>query len=90
MPFALVNTVHIDDVGQARKVPRGHRWGEASAAFRGIWTADRDTGRGIGLVVFEHRDQAESLMSMQQSEQMKLPSGVILESASVYEVQGEA
>ena len=46
--------------------------------------------RGIGFVVFEHRDQAESLMCIQQSAAMELPPGVTLESATVYEVQGEA
>lgn len=93
MPFALVNTVRIEDVDQAREalhreVIAGVK--QAPGFIRGIWTADRGSGRGIGLVVFEHRDQAESLMRMRQSDQMKLPLGVTLESATVYEVQGEA
>ncbi|MEO5842941.1 MAG: hypothetical protein ABIQ73_26520 [Acidimicrobiales bacterium] len=93
MPFALVNTVRIEDVDQARdalhsQVIAGVK--QAPGFIRGIWTADRGSGRGIGLVVFEHREQAESLMKLQQSDQMHLPPGVTLESATVYEVQGEA
>ena len=91
MPFALVNTVHIEDVDLTREaLYRGVIDGvkQAPGFIRGTWTADRATGRGIGFVVFEHRDQAESLMNIQQSAAMVLPPGVTLESATVYEVQG--
>jgi actin-like ATPase involved in cell morphogenesis len=93
MPFALINTVHIENVDLTREalyseVIDGVK--QAPGFIHGTWTADRATGRGIGFVVFEHRDQAESLMYIQQSAAMELPPGVTLESATVYEVQGEA
>ena len=93
MPFALINIVHIENVDLTREalysdVIDGVR--HAPGFMHGTWTADRASGRGIGFVVFEHRDQAESLMNMQQSAAMDLPAGVTLESATVYEVQGEA
>ena len=93
MPFLLVDTVQVDDVEQARDafqhnvIPRVQ---QAPGFVHGTWSANRESGRGIAFMVFGHRDEAEALMRIQQSGEMTFPDGVTLESAVVYEVQGEA
>lgn len=93
MPFMLVDTVQVDDVEQARDafqcnvIPRVQ---QAPGFVHGTWSANRENGRGIAFMVFGHRDEAEALMRSQQSGEMTFPDGVTLESAVVYEVQGEA
>jgi hypothetical protein len=93
MPFVLVDTVHIDDVErmndafQRTVIPGVKR---APGFVHGTWSANREDGRGIAFIVFGHRDEAEAVMRTQQSGEMSFPDGVTLESAIVYEVQGEA
>ena len=93
MPFVLVDTVQIDNVERARDalhsdVIPGVK--QAPGFVHGTWSANRENGRGIAFMVFGHRDEAEALMRIQLSGEMKFPRGVTLESATVYEVQGEA
>jgi hypothetical protein len=93
MPFAFIGNVRIENIDQAREalhseVIPGVK--QAPGFIRGIWSADRGSGRGIGIAVFETKEQAEAMMNRQQSGEMKPPPGVTFESAAVYEVQGEA
>jgi hypothetical protein len=93
MPFVVMSTVRIDDVDSAREalhsqVIPGVK--QSPGFVRGIWSADREGGRGIGLVIFETREQAEAQLERQRSGEMKPPDGVTFEHAAVLEVQGEA
>jgi putative monooxygenase ydhR len=93
MPFALVSNVRIENVDEARGVLQS----EAIPAVKktpgfvsGIWTADPDKGRGVGIVVFESREQAEAMSQRLESGEIKRAPGVTVESVAVYEVQGQA
>ena len=93
MPFVLVDTVQIDDIEQVRdafhsNIIPGVK--QAPGFVHGTWSANRENGRGIAFMVFGHRDEAEALMRIQLSGEMQFPDGVTLQSATVYEVQGEA
>jgi hypothetical protein len=93
MPFALVNTVCIENIDRAREALQRDVIADIKNApgfIRAFWTDDRASGHGISFILFEHRDEAESMMNMQQSSAMKLPHGVSLKAARVYEVHGEA
>ena len=92
MPFTLVDVVKIADIDKAREgllsqVIPGVK--QAPGFVRGTWSADREAGRGIGFIVFDTRENAESLKKFMETE-AQLPEGVTLESATIYEVQGEA
>ena len=91
MPFVLVDNVKVEDFDPAlealhsRVIP-GMR--QAPGFVRGTWSADREAGRGIGVVTFDTRENAEAAKKFMESQTM--PSGVTLETAAIYEVQGEA
>ena len=92
MPFAVVSTVKIEDVDKARVelhsqvIPAVK---QAPGFVRGTWSADREAGRGIGLIVFDTRENAEAARQFMMT-QGPLPPGVTFDSAAIYEVQGEA
>ena len=91
MPFVLVDTVKVEDFGPAleglhSQVIPGMR--QALGFVRGTWSADREAGRGIGFVVFDTRENAEATKKFMESQ--TLPPGVTLDSATIYEVIGEA
>lgn len=93
MAFALVNNVRIENVDQARGELQSQvipNVKQAPGFVSGIWTADRDSGRGVGIVVFESREQAEAMLQRLESGELKRPPGVTVESVLVYEVQGQA
>ena len=93
MAFALVNNVRIENVDQARGELQSQvipSVKQAPGFVSGIWTADRDSGRGVGIVVFESREQAEAMLQRLESGELKRAVGVTVESVSVYEVQGQA
>jgi hypothetical protein len=92
MPFTLVDIVKIADLEKAREGLLGHvipGVKQAPGFLRGTWSADREAGRGIGFIVFDTRENAESVKKFMETE-AQLPEGVTLESATIYEVQGEA
>ena len=93
MPFALVIDVRIENVDQVRGELQSQVIPDVKQApgfVSGIWTADRDSGRGVGIVVFESREQAEAMLQRLESGELKSPPGVTGESLLVYEVQGQA
>lgn len=92
MPFTLVATVKIEDVDKAREELHSQvipRMKEAPGFLHGTWSADRKAGRGIGVVVFDTRENAEAAMKSMESQ--TFPPGVTPEGTpAIYEVQGEA
>ncbi|HUP75606.1 MAG TPA: hypothetical protein VM282_21385 [Acidimicrobiales bacterium] len=93
MPFALVSNVRIENVDTAGKALQSQvipNVKQAPGFVSGVWAADRDNGRGVGIVVFESREQAEAMLQRLESGEMRRPPGVTAESAFVYEVQGQA
>ena len=93
MPFVLVDRVRIENLDKAREALHAElipMTRQAPGFVRGTWSADRDAGVGIGVVVFETREQAEAVQAMAQSGDSQLPEGVTIEDSAIYEVQGEA
>jgi len=93
MPFAVINTVRIENVDQSREALLGEvvpNVKKAPGFVNGVWAADRDKGRGVGIVVFESREQAEEVVRRLASGELKRPAGVTVEDVAVYEVQAQA
>ena len=93
MAFALENNVRIEKVDQSREALQSEvvaNMKKAPGFVSGGWAADRDKGRGVGIVVFESREQAEAVLQRLESGEMKRPPGVTVESVAVYEVQAQA
>ena len=93
MPFAIVNNVRIENVDQSREALVNEVVANVKKApgfLSGVWAADRDKGRGVGIVVFESREQAEAVMRRLESGELKRPAGVTVENVAVYEVQAQA
>jgi putative monooxygenase ydhR len=93
MAFALVNNVRIENVDQSREALQSQvvaNMKKAPGFVSGVWAADRDKGRGVGIVVFESREQAEAVLKRLESGELKRPPGVTVESVAVYEVQAQA
>jgi hypothetical protein len=92
VPYLLVDTVLIEDVDMAKEGLHGGLipFVKSMPGFvRGTWSADREAGKGIGMMVFDTRENAEAALENMRTNG-KVPPGVTLESAAIYEVQGEA
>ena len=91
MPFVVVDQVSISNMDTAVEglhadlIP----FVKQSPGFmRGTWSADAEKGRGIGVIVFDTRENAEAFIKrMQEGTPI---SGVTNESVDIYELRGEA
>jgi len=90
---AVVATVSIapDHVEAARKALREQvipRVSKAPGFVKGYWTAAEDSGRGLSLVVFATKQEAENAANMVRSQ--PAPPGVTLNGVEVREVVADA
>jgi hypothetical protein len=93
MPFVLVNNVRLEDPDKAQEALRRDvipAVKQAPGLIRGTWCADIEQRRGISMVVFETREQAEGALQRLRSGEMPIPDGVTFEQQAIYEVVGEA
>jgi hypothetical protein len=91
MAFVLVDTVKISDLDQARAGLHGGLipFIKSMAGFvQGTWAADVDAGEGLGMMVFDTRENAQAALDAMGAG--TLPPGVTPTSARIYEVQGQA
>ncbi len=92
MPFAMVNTVRIDDMDKAREGLHGGviPFITSLAGFvTGTWAADADAGKGVAMIVFDGRENAQAAVDAMKASGIE-PPGVTIESSGIYEVQGQA
>ena len=92
MPFAVVNRARVEDRAAAQRdleqnvIPRVK---QMDGLRKAVWTLDDLGSKGLAILVFDTRHQAEALVERIRSGQVQPGPGVIFEGNEILEVVGE-
>jgi hypothetical protein len=93
MPYAVVNFVRIEDPETASRATTGvvlPRLRDLPGFAQAIFLADQDETRGFSVMVFDSREQAQTMADRLGSGQIPNPPGVVFERQEVWSVVAAA